>query len=486
MNWHEQTAIDIAQAVRDGTTSARAVTDHFLARIEAHDKTIGAFLHIDPEGARAAADALDARRERGDPLGSLAGVPVALKDNLCVQGQPATCASKILAPYRPPYDAHVVEQLRRADAILIGKTNLDEFAMGSSCENSATRKTVNPHDPTRVPGGSSGGSAAAVAAGFAPLALGSDTGGSIRLPASFCGVVGMKPTYGAVSRYGLVAFGSSLDQIGPFAHTAADAALLLDVIQTPDARDSTCDPTPRPSLLPFPEDACAGVRIGLPKEYFEAEGLDPEVGRTVREAIRGLEAQGATLVEVSLPMLRYAMPTYYILATAEASSNLSRYDGVHYGMRTDAAEDLLDLFSRTREEGFGAEVKRRILLGTYVLSAGYYDAYYLRALRVRHRFAADFDRVFKTCDVLAAPVAPTRAFPLGEKSTDPLAMYLTDIYTISANLTGIPGISVPCAAEGLPVGLQLLGPRFSDKRLLALAAAHERVAGTAVRPTLQD
>lgn len=484
MNWHEHTATDIAEAVRNGSTTARAVTDHFLARIDTHNPTIGAFLHVDHEGARAAADALDARRAAGEPLGALAGVPVAVKDNLCTRGMPTTCASRMLAPYRPPYDAHVVGQLRRADAIPIGKTNLDEFAMGSSCENSALGRTVNPRDPSRVPGGSSGGSAAAVAAGFAPLALGTDTGGSIRLPASFCGVVGMKPTYGAVSRYGLVAFGSSLDQIGPFAHTAADAALLLDVIQAPDERDSTCSQSPRPPAFPpsAPAEACAGVRIGLPKEYFEVEGLDPEVGATVREAIRGLEAQGATLVEVSLPMLRHAMATYYIIATAEASSNLSRFDGVHYGMRADGAEDLVDLFSRTREEGFGAEVKRRIMLGTYVLSAGYYDAYYLRALRVRTCFAEDFKRVFSACDVLAAPVAPTRAFAMGEKAANPLAMYLTDVYTISANLAGIPAVSVPCACAGLPVGLQLLGPHFSDARLLALAAAHEAAIHAAPRP----
>lgn len=478
------TATDLAAAIRGRKLSAREAVTQALGRIEGQDGQIGAFLTVDREGALAAADALD---RGGDFSGPLAGVPVAVKDNICVAGQTCTCASKMLQHYRPPYSAHVVDKLRSAGAVVIGKTNLDEFAMGSSTENSALKKTVNPRDTNRVPGGSSGGSAAAVAAGFVSLSLGSDTGGSIRQPASYCGVVGMKPTYGVVSRYGLVAFGSSLDQIGPFAATAADAALLLEAIAGPDKRDSTCLPQMLSGLTGLGQklaaqtvpEAAKGLRIGLPKEYFATDGLDDSVRRAVMAAVETLCSAGAQIKEVSLPLSKYAVPVYYIIATAEASSNLARFDGAHYGHSAGEAKDIVALFSQSREQGFGEEVKRRIMLGTYVLSAGYYDAYYLKALKVRRRIADDFARAFEEVDVIASPVAPTAAFRFGEKSGDPLAMYLSDIYTISANLAGIPGISVPCGQDGagMPVGLQLMGPRASDGQLLEVARAWELLNG---------
>ncbi len=477
------TASEIAAAVRAKKLKARDAVDACLERIEKHDGDLGAFLHLDPEGARATADAVDKRVAAGEEAGALAGVPVAVKDNLCIAGQPATCASRMLKNFKPPYSAHVVERLRAAGAVILGKTNLDEFAMGSSTENSGVKPTRNPRDPERVPGGSSGGSAAAVAAGFAPLALGSDTGGSIRQPAGFCGCVGMKPTYGLVSRYGLVAFGSSLDQIGPLARTVADAALLLAAIAGADARDSTCRAAPPPDLLGGLEGGVRGLKVGLPRECFESEGLDEEVKKAVLAAVEVLKGEGATVVEISLPLLEYAVPAYYIIAFAEASSNLARYDGAHYGHRAKDAADIVSLFSRTREEGFGAEVKRRAMLGTYVLSAGYADAYYLRALRVRSRITADFEEAFQGVDVIASPVSPGTAFKLGARVDDPLAMYLSDIYTVSANLAAIPGIAVPCGdAAGLPVGLQLMGPRFRDEVVLRAAAAYERAAGWPAAP----
>ncbi len=478
------TARAIADAVRAGTTSARTVTDACLDRIARHDDSIGAFLSVDAEGARAAADAVDAKVGRGEDPGPLAGVPIALKDNLCVRGEVTTCASRMLERFRPPYDAHVVERLRDSGAVFLGKTNLDEFAMGSSTENSALRVTRNPRDTNRAPGGSSGGSAAAVAAGFAPLALGSDTGGSIRLPAGFCGCVGMKPTYGLVSRYGLVAYGSSLDQIGPFARTVEDAALLLNAIAGPDLRDSTCRPASPPDHTASLGEGVEGVRIGVVREHLEAEGLDEPVRTAVTAAIETLRGAGAEIVDVHLPTTPYAIPTYYIIAMAEASSNLARYDGVHYGHRAGDAEEIISLFSRSREEGFGDEVKRRIMLGTYVLSAGSYDAYYLRALRVRTRIAEDVARALGEADVLVGPVSPCTAFPLGERMADPLAMYLSDIYTISANLAAVPALSVPCGTDGagLPIGLQIMGPRFEDARVLRVAAAWERLAPEASPP----
>ena len=473
------TAVQLAAMVSDGSATAREVTESALARIEKYDGQIGAFLRVDREGALAAADGIDRKRAAGERLGALAGVPVAVKDNICILGQPATCASKMLRDYRPPYDAKVVDLLRAADAVIIGQTNMDEFAMGSSTENSALQKTKNPWDVSRVPGGSSGGSAAAVAAGFCPLALGSDTGGSIRQPASYCGVVGMKPTYGAISRFGLIAFGSSLDQIGPFARSAQDAALLLAVLNVHDGRDSTSQPQPLAGLDKLGDFAVAGLRIGLPKEYFDTEGLDPAVRAAVLTAVDKLKDAGAQVKEIHLPMIKYAVPTYYIIATAEASSNLARFDGAHYGHRSTEARDIIEMYCHSREEGFGEEVKRRIMLGTYVLSAGYYDAYYLRALRVRTLIAQDFARALSEVDVIASPAAPTTAIKVGEKTDDPLSMYLSDIYTISVNLAGLPGISVPCGVDGggMPVGLQLIAGRGEDARLLGVSRALEDISG---------
>lgn len=432
-----------------------------------------AYISLDEEGALRKAEEVDARVARGEEVGVLAGVPVAVKDNICIKGMRTTCASKILENFVSPYDATVVEKLKAADAVFLGKTNLDEFAMGSSTENSYFGPTRNPHDPERVPGGSSGGSAAALAAGEAVLALGSDTGGSIRQPASFCGVVGLKPTYGRVSRYGLVAFASSLDQIGPMAKNVKDTALLLNVISGYDPKDSTSAPVEVPDFTKALDEGIEGIRIGLPREYF-AEGLEDEVREKVLEAVDILEGEGAEVVEVSLPHTKYAIATYYIVAPAEASSNLARYDGVKYGFRADG-RDLYEMYCNTRSQGFGEEVKRRIMLGTYTLSAGYYEAYYLKALKVRTLIKQDFEEVFETCDLLATPTSPTVAFRLGEKVADPLTMYLSDVYTVSVNLAGLPGISVPCgSSDGLPVGLQLIGRPFDEETLLRVAYVVER------------
>ena len=463
MNIHELSAVAIRDKIIAGKLKAREVVEHLLSRIAEFDTKIGAFISVENEAALLRADEIDARITAGDTSGRLLGVPVAIKDNMCFRDVKTTCASKILQDFRPPYSAHVVKLLLAEGAIIIGKTNLDEFAMGSSTENSAIHQTRNPWNTDCVPGGSSGGSAAAVAAGFVPIALGSDTGGSIRQPAACCGVIGMKPTYGSVSRYGLIAFGSSLDQIGPFARSVEDAALLLDVISGNDPQDSTSVSKKLPLNLKYSGDV-AGLKIGLPSEYFDTEGLSPEVKNSVIAATERLKEAGAEIKEVHLPMVKYAVGTYYIVATAEASSNLSRFDGVHYGHRCDNAEDIIDLFSRSREEGFGDEVKRRIMLGNYVLSAGYYDAYYLRALKVRRKIADDFTRVFSEVDIIAAPSSPTTAFKIGEKASNPLAMYLSDIYTISVNLAGIPGISIPCGKDsnGLPIGLQLIAENFND------------------------
>ena len=432
-----------------------------------------AYISLDEEGALRKAEEVDARVARGEEVGVLAGVPVAVKDNICIKGMRTTCASKILENFVSPYDATVVEKLKAADAVFLGKTNLDEFAMGSSTENSYFGPTRNPHDPERVPGGSSGGSAAALAAGEAVLALGSDTGGSIRQPASFCGVVGLKPTYGRVSRYGLVAFASSLDQIGPMAKNVKDTALLLNVISGYDPRDSTSAPVEVPDFTKALDEGIEGIRIGLPREYF-AEGLEDEVREKVLEAVDILEGEGAEVVEVSLPHTKYAIATYYIVAPAEASSNLARYDGVKYGFRAEG-RDLYEMYCNTRSQGFGEEVKRRIMLGTYTLSAGYYEAYYLKALKVRTLIKQDFEEAFETCDLLATPTSPTVAFRLGEKVADPLTMYLSDVYTVSVNLAGLPGISVPCgSSDGLPVGLQLIGRPFDEETLLRVAHVVER------------
>jgi aspartyl-tRNA(Asn)/glutamyl-tRNA(Gln) amidotransferase subunit A len=462
---------DIHARLRAGTTTARAEAEASLERIEKLNPKLNAFLTVTTDLALELADASDARIRRGGPLRPLEGVPVAVKDNMVIEGVRTTCGSRILENYIPPYTATAVRRLLDAGAVLVGKTNLDEFAMGSSTENSAFGPVRNPRAPDRVPGGSSGGSAAAVAAGIVAVALGSDTGGSIRLPAAYCGVVGLKPTYGRVSRYGLVAFGSSLDQIGPLANTVEDAARVLSVVAGRDPLDETSSHEPVPDFASEAGSGVLGLRIGVPTEFF-GEGLSEGTRAAVEAALARFHEMGARVVDVSLPHMKYATATYYIVATAEASSNLARFDGVRYGFRAEEAETLREMYCTTRDKGFGAEVKRRIMLGTYVLSSGYYDAYYARAQKVRTLIERDFRAAFEHCDVIAAPAAPTVAFPLGAKVDDPLAMYLTDIYTITANLAGIPGMSVPAGtSEGLPVGLQLLAPHFGEAAMLAAARA---------------
>ena len=496
MSVTELTATELLAKLDAGEVTSVELTAAVLERIKKVDPAVNAFLHVDRPRALAQAEAIDARRRQGKPVGRLGGLPVAVKDVLCTAGEPTTCGSRILADFRPPYDATVVARLRAADAVLLGKTNMDEFAMGGSNENSAFGPVHNPWDLDRIPGGSSGGSAAAVAAGMAPLAVGSDTGGSIRAPAALCGVTGLKPTYGRVSRYGLVAFASSLDQVGPFGRTAQDAALLLSVLAGHDPADSTSADRPVPDYARTVAEPLAGLRLGMVREHF-AEGLNDEIRRSVSEAVKVYESLGAKVREVSLPHGKYAVATYYIIAPCEASSNLARYDGVHYGYRTDektmaseletqrkaleAAGDaeglaaldnaLIRMFRRSRAEGFGPEVKRRIMLGNYALSAGYYDAYYLKALKVRRLVRQDYDRAFGEVDLLVGPVTPTPAFRLGEKIDDPLAMYLFDLYTIGANLAGIAAISIPCgfSSLGLPIGLQLQAPPFEEERLLRAA-----------------
>ena len=466
---------ELADRRARGECSSAEIVNDVLAAIERRDGALRAYLWVNAEEARAAAEAADRRRAAGEPPRSpLDGLPIALKDNLSARGQPCGCASRILEGYRAPYDATVVRRLRAAGAIPLGRTNMDEFAMGSSTENSAFAVTRNPWDPERVPGGSSGGAAAAVAAGLAVAALGSDTGGSIRQPASFCGCVGLKPTYGRVSRYGLVAFASSLDQIGPLTRTARDAALLLGVLAGRDPMDSTSLDAPVPDYEAALTERLDGLRLGLPREYF-GEGLDPEVGAAVRAAAERCAALGAELVEVGLPHTPYAVAAYYLIATAEASANLARFDGVRYGRRVEGG-DPIEMYLRTRAAGFGPEVKRRIILGAYALSRGYHDAFYLRAQRVRTLIRRDFDAAFERCDALLAPVAPTPAFRIGEKTADPLAMYLGDILTIPVNLAGICGLATPCGftAGGLPIGLQIIGPALGEGLLLRIAHAYER------------
>ena len=466
-------AVDIARQVRTGARTARDVVEEHLAAIDGRERELHAFNLVLAEEARAGADEVDGRVAAGDDPGPLAGVPVALKDNLCTRGIPTTCSSRILEGWRPPYDATVVTRLREAGAVVVGKTNMDEFAMGSSTENSAFGPTRNPHDPTRVPGGSSGGSAAAVAAGFVALALGSDTGGSIRQPAALCGVVGVKPTYGLVSRYGLVAFASSLDQVGPFAADVADAALALEVIAGYDGADSTSIPHAGPSLSDALLQGVDGLRIGVIGELVE--GIDPDVGTRVAEAAGALEAAGAKVDEASVPATTLGLSAYYLLATAEASSNLARYDGVRYGLRVDG-DDITAMYGATRSAGFGAEVKRRIMLGTYALSAGYYDAYYGQAQRARTLILRDFEAAYASYDLLLAPTTPTTAFELGAKTADPLTMYLSDVCTIPSNLAGHPAISVPYGRgdDGLPIGVQLLAPALGEATMFRAAAALER------------
>ena len=468
---------DLASAIRRGDRSATDVVGDAFDRIDKLDGNLNAFLYRDRRRALERAAAIDTGRARGDELAALAGVPIAIKDNICTTQGTTTCASKILAGYASVYNAHVVDRLEAAGAIIIGKTNLDEFAMGSSTENSAYGATRNPWNLSRVPGGSSGGSAAAVAARLVPAALGSDTGGSIRQPASFCGVVRLKPSYGRVSRYGLVAFGSSLDQIGPITRDVRDAALVLGVIAGHDARDSTSIDAPVPDYVEALDRPLKGINIGISDEFF-AEGLDDHVRRAVRAAIDVMAAQGATVTSVDLPHLKYAVSCYYLVAPAEASSNLARFDGVHYGHRTEEPSDVIDMYRASRGEGFGLEVKRRIMLGTYALSSGYHDAYYVKALKVRTLIKRDFDEAFRTVDVIASPVAPTTAFEIGAHVDDPLAMYLCDTYTLSANLAGICGISVPCGFDdtGLPIGLQLLAPALHEETVLAAAHQYQLVS----------
>ncbi len=477
------TAHELAGKLQTREVSAREVVDAVLLRIAAADDRVKAYVTVMAETARAQADAVDARRAAGETLPPLAGIPLALKDNLCTLGTETTCSSRILKGFVPPYSATVVDKLAAAGSVFVGKANLDEFAMGSSTENSAFFTTRNPWNLECVPGGSSGGSTAAVAAGEAVWALGSDTGGSIRQPAAFCGVVGLKPTYGRVSRYGLIAFASSLDQIGPITKDVRDAALLLNVLSGHDPLDSTSVARAVPDYTQALMPDVRGLRLGVPREYF-APGVEPAVADAVRAAIAQFESMGAIVAEVSLPHTEYALPTYYILAPAEASSNLARYDGVRFGHRTARATSHIDLFEKTREEGFGPEVKQRIMIGTYALSAGYYDAFYLKAQQVRTLIKQDFDRAFASCDALIAPTAPTVAFQLGAVA-DPLAMKQNDILTIPANLAGIPALSLPCGfAGGLPIGLQLLAPTFGEETLLRVAYAYEQATDWHTRRAL--
>jgi aspartyl-tRNA(Asn)/glutamyl-tRNA(Gln) amidotransferase subunit A len=470
-----------ARATRDAVAAGRAsaveVCRASLDRIDAVNGQLNAFNFVADARAMERAEAIDRRRAAGETLGPLAGVPIALKDNIDVHGMRTTASSRILENFVAPYDATVVRRLEAADAVIVGKTNCDEFAMGSSTENSAFGPAHNPWALDRSPGGSSGGSAAAVAAGCVPLALGSDTGGSIRQPASFCGVVGVKPTYGRVSRYGLLAFASSLDQIGPFARSVGDAALVLSTLAGNDPCDATTSTEPVPDFAAMLTGDVKGVRVGVPRA-FVSEGVDADVRRTFDAALETLRVSGATLVDIELPHAKYAIPVYYLVCTAEASSNLARYDGVKYGYRSSKGKDegLKGMYSRTRDEGFGPEVKRRIMLGTYVLSAGYYDAFYLKALQVRTLLRRDYAQAFERVDVVAMPTAPTPPFKLGEKTADPLQMYLEDIFTVSANLVGLPGISVPAgfSTSGLPIGLQLLGRMFDEATLLRVADSYER------------
>ena len=479
---------DIRDSIARGETTSHAVVESALAAAEKLNVTLNAFLEIDREGALSRADAIDSKADSqiagGTPaLPALAGVPVAIKDNICVRGMQTSCGSRILGPYHPPYNATAIERLIAAGAVIIGKTNCDEFAMGSSNENSAFGPVKNPWDTARVPGGSSGGSAAAVAAGIVPVALGSDTGGSVRQPASLCGVVGIKPTYGRVSRYGLVAFGSSLDQIGVLASNVSDAAAVLQVIAGRDPHDATTAAVPVPNYAAELNAEINGWRLGIAREFL-GEGLDDEVRTAIEKAINAYRDLGAEIVDIDLPHAKYAIAVYYIIATAEASSNLARFDGVRYGFRAEEAPALRDMYRRTRDQGFGPEVKRRVMLGTYVLSAGYYDAYYLKAQKVRTLLRQDFAKAFEKCDAVLTPTAPTLPFLFGEKVNDPLAMYLNDIFTVTANLAGVPGISVPCGIStgGLPIGLQLLGPHWSEAPLFRLAQAYQQAHPASAQP----
>lgn len=478
MGLEQETIHSLSEKLGRGEISSVELTKSVLKRIGEVNPRIRAYVTIAEESALREAEEADRRFKSGSSRGPLNGIPIALKDNLCVRGIPTTCSSKMLEKFIPPYDSTVTRKLKDSGAVLIGKTNMDEFAMGSSTENSAFGVTANPWDTERVPGGSSGGSAVAVASDACIGALGSDTGGSIRQPAAFCGVVGLKPTYGRVSRYGLVAFASSLDQIGPLSKDVRDSALLLNVIAGHDLMDSTSVDMKTPDYTSRFEEIPEGLRIGIPREFF-IEGLDSEVERAVREAIRVMEGRGVKMVEISLPHTEYAVATYYILATAEASSNLARYDGVKYGYRDPNTRELLEMYNKTRQNGFGVEVKRRIMIGTYALSSGYYDAYYRKAQCVRTLIKADFDEAFKKVDIIMCPSTPTPAFKIGEKTTDPLEMYLSDIFTISVNISGVPAVSLPCgiSSGGLPIGVQFIGRHFEEERLLRTAHAYEKESG---------
>lgn len=478
MSLIELSAYQISQQIKQKKISCREVTDDFLERIDKVESQVKAFVTVTADDARKRADSLDKRIASGEDVGSLAGIPVAIKDLLCTKGVRTTCSSKMLENFVPPYDAHVVERLTAEGSIAIGKVNMDEFAMGSSTENSAFFPTKNPWDLSRVPGGSSGGSTAAVAALEAPLALGSDTGGSIRQPAAYCGCVGLKPTYGLVSRYGLIAFASSLDQIGPIANDVRDSALLLQAIAGHDRRDTTSIKKDVPDYLEALTGNIKGLRVGVPKEYF-AQGIEPYVQDAVRTAIDKMCELGAEAVEISMPATEYALATYYIIAPSEASSNLAKYDGVQYGLRVvDPGDDVVAMYSKTRAAGFGHEVQHRIMIGTHALSSGFYDAYYSKAQKVRTLIRQDFEKAFQQCDVLATPTAPTIAFKLGEKTADPFAMKLADVCTIPANMAGLPGISLPCGFhENMPIGLQLIGNLLDESTLLRAAHAYEQAAG---------
>jgi len=490
-NLTELTAVDLAARIAAGDASAEQATRAYLDAIDGREPNVQAYNEVWADRAIEQARAIDARRAAGEDIGPLGGVPVAVKDNMCTTHGRTTCSSKMLANFSAPYQATAVDKLHAAGAVVLGKTNLDEFAMGSSTENSSTKPTRNPWDTDRVPGGSSGGSAAAVAARMCAAALGSDTGGSIRQPAAFCGVVGLKPTYGRVSRYGLVAYGSSLDQIGPLTRDIADAALLTGIISGHDPRDSTSVPRDVPDMLAQLDTPPKNLRIGLPREFY-SDALDAEINLAIRAAAETYKAAGAEIVDVSLPHSRididqagklssYAAACYYIVAMAEASSNLARYDSAHYGHRTaEQCDGIVEMYSRSRAEGFGEEVKRRIMLGTYTLSAGYYDAYYNKALKVRRLIKNDFDVAFERCDALLCPASPTTAFKFGEKTDDPLTMYLADIYTVSVNLAGLPGLSIPAGLSeaGLPIGMQLIGPVFSEPMLLSAGRMYEKAAVT--------
>jgi aspartyl-tRNA(Asn)/glutamyl-tRNA(Gln) amidotransferase subunit A len=478
MELYAYTASQLSKMLREGKCSAAEIAESVFSRIGQAEEAVGAYITVTKEAALEKAAEVDRRLAAGEALSPLAGIPIAVKDNICTKDVLTTCASKILYNFAPPYDATVVSRLKAADAVVTGKMNMDEFAMGSSCETSYFKKTRNPHDLGRVPGGSSGGSAAAVAAGEAVVALGSDTGGSIRQPASYCGVVGLKPTYGAVSRYGLVAFASSLDQIGPFARSVEDAAMLFDAVKGHDPYDATSVRRVQPSVAGTLDGKVDGLRVGIPAEFF-GPGVEKEVRDAVMAAAASLEKRGAVLRPIHLPSTDYALSAYYIIACAEASSNLARFDGVKYGYRAEHFENLIDMYERSRSEGFGNEVKRRIMLGTFVLSSGYYDAYYKKAKLTQKKIRAEYDEAFADCDVILTPTSPVTAFKLGERTDDPLKMYAADICTVPVNIAGLPAVSLPCGkdAQGLPIGLQLIGRKFDERTILNAGAAFEAACG---------